>query len=235
MHNHPRGQLLWAVEGVLRVTDGHGVWIVPPSHAVWIPGGMAHHMVCETRAELLNLYVDPSRDPRSGQAKGRGGGCVVLMLTTLARALILRLGESDTAQAFDASLRNLAEVTLDEIARLQEAPLSLPGGQDSRLTRVTRHLVAHPADPRPLTDLALLAAASPRTLERLFRKETGLNFRQWRGRLRLLAAVEALHQGQSSTAIAWSLGYRSPSAFVAAFRAHFGLPPQKFLQGAQAG
>lgn len=109
-------------------------------------------------------------------------------------------------------------VLLDEVERLPEAPLDLPGGQDKR---PTRHLIRHPNDPRPLPDLSRIAGASPRTLERLFRAETGLGFRQWRSKLRLLSAIESLNRGESSTSIAYSMGYSSPSAF--------GTTPQRFL------
>jgi AraC-like DNA-binding protein len=225
-HSHLRGQLLWAVRGVLRVISGQTVWIVPPSHAVWIPGGVVHHIVTETAAEARNLYIDPSRQPRSG-----GRGCAVLLLSPLMREMILRLTARDPEAAFGAAELRLAEAALDEIAALPEAPLTLPGARDARLLRLTGHLGRNPADPRPLTELATLAGASPRTLERLFQSETGLTFRHWRGRLRLLAAIERLERGESSTAIAYALGYRSPSAFVAAFRQEFGQPPQSFLRG----
>ena len=230
-HSHPRGQLLWAMNGVIKVTSHACVWVVPPSHAVWIPGGLPHRMETETDAEMLNLYIDPSRPVRKGKGP-RGEGCAVLELTPLARELIRRLDVQDCSAPFDAALMRFAEVILDELESLHEAPLSLPGGQDPRLVRLTRYLVENPADQRPLAELALLAGASPRTLERLFRNETGLPFRQWRSRLRLLHAIEALNTGQSSTSIAWSLGWRSPSAFVAAFREQFGTTPQKFLRAA---
>lgn len=224
-HSHPRSQLLWAVQGVLRVASEGSVWIVPPSHAVWVPGGTRHAVQVETDAVVRNLYVDPAFAPRPGT------DCAVVLLTPLLRALILRLAESEAAGAdFDARRLRLCAVVLDEIEALPAAPLSLPGGQDPRLVRLTGHLGANPADPRPLADLARLAGASPRTLERLFRAETGLTFRQWRSRLRLLAAFERLSRGESSTAIAFSLGYAGVSAFVAAFRAQFGQPPQSFLR-----
>ncbi|WP_116133487.1 helix-turn-helix transcriptional regulator [Tropicimonas sp. IMCC34043] len=230
-HRHPRSQLLWAWQGVLRVTSAGCVWIVPPSHAVWIPGGTLHDVVTETDVEIRNLYVDPSCPIRAEPE----GQCSVLLLTPFMRELILRLGGADMRAPFDAPLRRLCAVALDEIEALEEAPLNLPGGQDPRLLRLTRHLRGHPEDPRHLNQLAAIAGASPRTLERLFRRETGLTFRQWRSRLKLLAAIELLSRGQSSTAIAWSLGYRSPSAFVAAFRQHFGRAPQAFLHSWQQG
>lgn len=225
-HSHPRSQLLWAAEGVLRVTSAGSVWIVPPTHAVWIPGGITHDVVTETEVEIRSLYVDPSRPVRCGRA----AQCSVLLLTPLMRELILRLGRGKWQAAEDAPRARLGAVALDEIEALEEALFSLPGGHDPRLVRLMRHLRAEPGDPRQLTELAAIAGASPRTLERLFRRETGLTFRQWRSRLRLLMAIERLDRGQSSTSIAWSLGYSSPSAFVAAFRQSFGTAPQSFLQ-----
>lgn len=228
-HSHPRGQLLWAMTGLVKVASHACVWVVPPSHAVWIPGGMPHRFTTETDAEMLNLYVDPSRELRKGKGP-KGQGCAVLELTPLLRELILRLAQRLQDDVDDPRVARLAEVVLDELESLPEARLSLPGGQDPRLVRMTQHLTANPADMRPLADLAREVGVTPRTLERLFRNETGLPFRQWRIRLRLLAAIDALNRGESSTTIAFSLGWSSPSAFVAAFRAQFGTTPQRFLQ-----
>lgn len=229
-HSHPRGQLLWAMRGVLRVVSRSCIWLVPPSHAVWIPGGEEHQVTIEAEAELLNIYVDPSIPMR--ERHPAPPCCAVLMLTPLAREMIRRLGDSDTSVPFDVRLLRFCAVLLDEVESLSEAPLSLPGGRDERLIRVTRHLIRHPDEPRPLPELSQIAGASPRTLERLFRAETGLSFRQWRSKLRLLNAIEALNRGGSSTAIAYSMGYSSPSAFIAAFREAFGTSPQRFLNSA---
>lgn len=224
-HAHPRGQLLWAAEGLLRLGAEDGVWLVPPGFGIWIPGGTRHEMRVVSRpgtgARTRNLYVDPSCPVRP-----EGRGCEVLPISALLREVILRMAAEGDA----GRLARLGAVALDEIAAAAPAPLDLPGGQDPRLRRLTAHLGRHPSDPRPLPLLAAEAGASPRTLERLFRAETGLSFRDWRSRVRLLAAVGRLERGESSTTIAHSLGYRSASAFVAAFRSHFGVPPQSYLR-----
>lgn len=226
-HQHSRGQLLWAMQGVLRITAAEAIWIVPPSHVVWIPGDTLHSLQSETAAVVRNLYTDPSLSLRA-----TAPACAVLGLTALMRALILRLYTEPTETAFSAQQLRLCSVIADEIDSLPEAPLHLPGGRDPRLVRLIHHLTRHPDDPRPLPELARIAAASPRTLERLFQQETGLGYRQWRSRQRLLLAIERLNLGQSSTSIAYALGYRSPSAFTAAFHAQFGQPPQSFLKHA---
>lgn len=229
-HAHPRGQLLWAAEGLLRLSAGEGVWLVPPGFGIWIPGGTRHEMRVVSRpgtgARTRNLYVDPSFPLRPG-AQGGAQGCEVLPVAPLLREVILRMVE----ETDPARLARLGAVALDEIAAARPAPLDLPAGHDKRLRRLTAHLGRNPADPRPLPVLAAEVGASPRTLARLFRAETGLSFRDWRVRVRLLAAVGRLERGESSTTIAHSLGWRSPSAFVAAFRSHFGSPPQSWLRG----
>lgn len=243
-HSHPRSQLLWAAEGVLRVHAGDAVWIVPPSHAVWIPGGVRHQVSTQSGARSRNLYLDPSIRPRArvgtGAVGSEGGadaaeGCEVLLLTPLLREIILRLAERPRDAPAQARGDRLAAVAIDEIGALPAAPLSLPGGQDPRLRRLTEHLGLHPEEGRPLDTLAAIAGASPRTLERLFRAETGLSFRQWRARARVLAALDRLERGETSTRIAYSLGYRSPSAFIAAFHSHFGCAPQSFFTPGREG
>jgi len=222
-HQHPRAQLLWAAEGVLRVTTDEKVWIVPSSHAVWIPGGCVHHVVTETAAKTRNLYIDPAYAVRSQHT-----GCAMLLLTPLMREIILRL-VSRAAESDTGAFQRLGLAAIDELQGLESSALNLPAGQDSRLRRLIGHMVRNPDEQRPLQALSQLAGASVRTLERLFAAETGMTFRQWRSRFKLLGAVEQLRQGHSSTTIAHSLGYRSASAFVAAFREHFGSPPQRFL------
>ncbi|MCY0964146.1 AraC family transcriptional regulator [Parathalassolituus penaei] len=221
-HEHPRGQLAWAASGVLRVNTEAGSWVVPPSHAVWITGGTRHEILVASRAAIRYLFVDPSVLDRLPDH------CQVMAVTPLFRELLLRLLSYDLQQAQTGAQQRLVQVLLDELAALQPSPLYLPSGQDRRLLVVMEQLSRNPADTRTLPELAAVAGASPRTLERLFQSETGLGFQQWRSRLRLLEAVQRLNRGEGSAAVAHSLGYTSPSAFVAAFRRYFGQPPQSF-------
>jgi AraC-like DNA-binding protein len=117
----------------------------------------------------------------------------------------------------------------DELRALEPEPLHLPLPRDRRLTAVTGRLAADPADGRSLAAWAKLAGAGERTLARLFLSETGLTFGAWRQRLRLLAAIARLAEGQAVTAVAYDLGYDSPSAFIAMFRRNLGETPGHYL------
>ena len=59
----------------------------------------------------------------------------------------------------------------------------------------------------------------------LFQAQTQLSFREWRQRLRLLAALPLLAQGMSVTRLANELGYDSVSAFIGLFQRHYGKTP----------
>jgi AraC-like DNA-binding protein len=101
--------------------------------------------------------------------------------------------------------------------------------RDRRLLAITEHLGADPADKRPLGVWARTAGASPRTLARLFRRETGLGFAAWRQQARLLRALERLAAGDAVTTVALELGYEGPSAFITMFRSRLGATPGRYF------
>ncbi|WP_371135039.1 helix-turn-helix domain-containing protein [Thalassospira sp.] len=72
--------------------------------------------------------------------------------------------------------------------------------------------------------------ASSRTLARLFLRETGMPFRDWRQKLRLLHALEKLANNRPVTEIALDLGYDNTSAFIAMFRKAMGTTPGSYFR-----
>jgi transcriptional regulator GlxA family with amidase domain len=67
--------------------------------------------------------------------------------------------------------------------------------------------------------------ASARTIDRVFIRETGLSFGQWRLQARLNAAFVLLMTNGNIARIATEVGFASSSAFGVAFRRTFGLTP----------
>ncbi|WP_411993035.1 AraC family transcriptional regulator [Agarivorans sp. DSG3-1] len=226
-HSHPRGQLLWAAEGVLRVASEQAVWVVPSSHSVWIPGGVSHQVSCEIAARTRNLFIDPSFPVRQSEKKG-----VMLSMSPLMREIVLRLTQVPQRMA-PQNIQRLGLVAIDELENLTPLEVSLPSGKDSRLVKLISYMVQHPNEAPTLASLANMAGASVRTIERLFKAETGMTFRQWRSRFRLMNSLELLSKGESSTSVAHSLGYKSVSSFVKVFRQEFGKTPQSFAKHSQ--
>ena len=220
-HRHQRAQLVMSAAGTLTCGTRDGTWVVPPDRAVWIPPEREHRLTCAGPVAVRALYFKP--DFWDG-----GERCRVLRLEPLLRALILRAAEPHRGRR-TAAARRLA-VLHDELAAAVEAPLGLTLGTDPRLRRVTQALAEDPADSRSLALWARAAAASERTLARLFLAETGLSFGDWRRQARLLRSLSLLAAGAPVTAVALDLGYAGPSAFIQAFRCQFGTTPGRYLK-----
>ncbi len=221
-HSHPRGQLLWAAKGIIRVSSAQAVWVVPSTHAVWIPGGVAHQVSNETHTQTCNLYIDPAYAVRQRDPAVR-----MLQMSALMREVVLKLNES-AAQLSKSRAQHLGLVALDELEALEALDLYIPAGHDPRLQRLISLMLHQPEQTIPLTTLAAEVGASVRTIERLFKAETGLTFRQWRSRFRLMNSLEKICRGESTTMVAHQLGYRSVSSFIASFKELFACTPQEY-------
>ena len=221
-HAHPRGQLIYASNGVMRVICQRDIWIVPPSQAVWVPPNIEHEVYFPGDVALRNLFIDPS------VTTGLPAQCTVIKVTPLLRELILRAVEMGDDYVDESPGYRLMGVILDELRQADPTPLHLPMGRDERLLRVMETLLKNPGDKRDLNTWAGIAGASPRTLARLFVRETGLTFGVWRKRLLLQTAVDRLGNGDNVTQVAFDLGYQSLSAFIEMFRQSLGVPPGQY-------
>jgi AraC-like DNA-binding protein len=187
---------------------------------VWIPPGLDHEIITSARAEMRSLYV------RREDCEGAPVRCRVLEVTPLARELIKAFCLLPPEYPEGNSAENrLAQVLLDQLASLVEVGFSLPSPRHARLLALCYELIEQPSLNTTLGDWAERLNISEKTLMRLFKRETGLSFRGWRQRARLLSSLNALEEGASVTTTALACGYDSTSAFIAAFRGLFGFTP----------
>jgi AraC-like DNA-binding protein len=225
-HSHDWVQLLYASEGVVRVRTEAGVWIIPPRRALLIAPGVVHELTMLSRVNQRTLYIDArALDLPDALVEG----CRVLEVSPLLRELIVALSMEPADYPPGGRAEALARLILSELAAMETVPIAVPWPRDRRLQALCAAIMAHPAGPHRLDDLALDAGASARTLIRLFPKETGLHYRQWVQQVHLAHAFEMLARGTSVSAVARALGYASPSAFTSMFRRLLGKTPQHYL------
>ncbi|MEW8393870.1 MAG: helix-turn-helix transcriptional regulator [Candidatus Thiodiazotropha sp.] len=222
-HAHLRGQLLYAIRGVMRATTDKGAWLVPPAQAVWIPPGVMHEVEMTQPVSLRSIYIDPA------YVDGLPGRCSVLRMTPLLRALILEASQIGNHYPADSPAWRLMMVIVDQLQKIEQFPFHLPFSDEPRIRKIIDALVADPADRLTLAQWAMRVGASERTLGRLFLKHLGMSFGGWRRRLRLLEALDRLAEGVSVNEVAFELGYASPSAFIAMFRENLGDSPARFF------
>jgi AraC-like DNA-binding protein len=220
-HSHARGQLLGAATGLLSVEAAASRWVVPATHAVWIPPDVPHGLRSHGPFSGWSVYVAPS-----ACAALPGAPCI-LAVPGLLREAVTRAA-AWTGEARTPAQQRLSGVILDEIQVSPQEALGLPLPRDARLLRIAQALSDRPDDGRRLEEWACWAGIAPRTLTRRFVRETGLSFTAWRQRVRLLRALELLAAGRPVTAIALDLGYDNVSAFIAVFRRTFGVTPGRY-------
>jgi AraC-like DNA-binding protein len=220
-HQHHWHQLLYASAGAMTVHAGRWSWMIPPGKAVFIPAQCSHSVRMWGEVAMRSLAF-PAAVAGSALA---GEDCRVLSVTPLLRELILRIISLAALDSRIPRQQRLLGVLLDEMSAAPIAPLVLPLPLDSRALAVARHVLADPADGEGLDRLSQRHGAGRRTVERLFRNETGMSFGLWRQKVRLLDSVRLLSEGKAVTDAALDTGYTSVSAFIAAFKKTFGCTP----------
>lgn len=224
-HQHAWVQLSYAMRGVIEVETLGGRFVAPPLHAIWIPAGVVHSVRCSADTQIRSLYIEKNAvDVRYSE-------CKVLVVNPLIRELIRAFSELPVEYDENGKEGRLAGVLLDQLAGAQEVALSLPWPRDRRLRELCTDLQENPDGGSSLSAYGRRLRLSERSLSRLFQKETGMSFRLWRQRSRLLSSLALLERGDRVTDVALACGYGSLSAFIAAFREQMGFTPGELLAG----
>jgi AraC-like DNA-binding protein len=226
-HSDVWHQLIYAIRGVMTVRTVESAWVVPPHRAVWIPAHVRFAVETAGAVAMRTLYV------RSGMRRGGWSAkmpraCAVVNVTPLLRELILRATQLGALDERLPEQRHLVSLILDELKVLMAMPLQLPMPQDQRGARLAALL--NGGDRRPMKSLLRECGGSRRTMERVFRAETGMSLGQWQRRQKLLDALRRLAAGESVSGVALELGYNSASAFVAMFRRELGQTPGRYFE-----
>lgn len=223
-HAHTKHQLIYAVHGVMVVNADAGQWVVPPTRGIWMPAGTNHAIRCIGVVHMRSLFVRPdvaTHLSRESQAVG---------ISPLLRELIQAAAAISDPYPDNSRAGRLMGLILDELRALPVLPLHLPQPADPRLRLICGQLQQHPDDPSTLESRAADLKVNVKTIQRLFAKETGMTFGQWRQQARLLNALERLATGEKIVDTALALGYDSPSAFATMFKRQFGQTPSQFFR-----
>ncbi len=220
LHSHPEPMLTWSSTATLMATAARRDWLIPPGYGFWVPGGTEHAGAVLHAGEMLTITFAPGRCPITWTDPTcfTVGPLLGEIITHLHRVVP---GDHSRPAAEALMFELLTPLPAHHIH------VTMPA--DSRARAVAEQLLAHPADQRELTAWADHVHASDRTLSRLFSAETGLNFATWRTHVRIRAAIPMLAAGTSVNATARAVGYRKPSAFIAAFRRVTGQTPGTYL------
>ena len=221
-HSHPRGQLLYAIEGVMVVRSAEGTWIVPPNRALWLAARLEHDVKMSGEVKIRTLFIDATA------VRHMPDKSCVIEISSLLRELVVAAVWVPLDYEDGGRDDRLMRLLVDEVRISDVLPLHLPMPSDDRVKLICEAITENPADTTTASKWAEHLNLTAKTVHRLFTKETGMTFLQWREQARLLFALRGLANGEKVIDVAFDCGYASQSAFTAMFRRHFGKPPSKF-------
>jgi AraC-like DNA-binding protein len=222
-HVHPEDQLVYACAGVMTVRTAAGIWVVPTQRAVWIPAGTLHSLTMLGSVSMRTVYL------RACMARRLPRTCCVINVSALLQQLILQMCTVGQLSRRSKSQAHLIDVFIDQLAAVRTVPLQLPMPSDPRAARVAATLQSNLAESHSLEWSCQQAGASKRTLERVFRRETGMSLGKWRQQMRLMRSLQLLAAGEKISHAALEAGYSTPSAFIAMFRKALGTTPRSYF------
>lgn len=222
-HSHEFGQLITAVSGSMYVGTTNRILLLSPATAVWIPPDAQHWL--RFGSENVMRYVDVNHC----EAKQLGSTCRIFAMTPLLGALFKATMPDGIASRTTRHTRALYALLRHEIKSAKDVPLSLIMPLDKRIRSFAEAALNDPGNIRSVEAWLTGAAASRKTLERLFVSETGMSPSRWLRHTRILHAVSLLANGEKVTTIAMDMGYESSSAFTYMFRQTLGVSPREFV------
>lgn len=221
-----RHYLLCASAGVLRLEAQGQAWLLPPARAALIEAGRPIRVSIPQPVTTASVLFDV------GFVPAPAAPLAVFDVNLLASALLTECGAwGQSEEALPAYARVLFAALAAVCWRLAEqpSPVVVPAGRSPELRKALRLTEQRLGEQVRFEEVAEQVGLVPRSLARRFEDETGMTWRAVLRRMRIMAAVEKLADDDLPiTAIAFSVGYHSLSAFNAAFRELTGRTPTQY-------
>lgn len=215
-HRHVEHELLWTDSGVAHMVVDGRQWTVTPGVGVWIPAGVEHEGSTRDRTAVRATYFALDSWTKTWPMT------TAVRIHPAVRQLLMHLKH---AAMSDVQRLRAQQVCMDMLEATESVQLDVPLPQDARLAPLAARVIADPADDRSLEQWASDINLTARTVSRIFAAEVAMSFAAWRRLVRMQAALGALAGGVPVKTVAGQVGYRTTSAFVAAFRKVVGSTP----------
>lgn len=196
--------------GVIAIRLDAATWVCTAGTALSVPAGMAAELSAKGTSRVLAAFLLPSRKCAAGVQR--------VVVTDLVRALMQALAELPLTQTPSTRNRRLVRLLVDELSFIDSAPIQLPWPQAARLIRVCERAQSDLSRALTLSEAAVAAGMSPRTLSRRFAQETGMSLARWQRAARLTVALTEVAKGESIYSAAAASGFGTASSLCATFK-----------------
>lgn len=223
-HLHDWGQLIDVDKGVITLEVKGERFISPRGFAIWIPPQCEHACYSQKAAKFRSINICQKEAKKLPKAPS------LITLTPIARTIIDDFFKKEVfLPTSDPDFRR-SQVLIDELQDAMIDNTYLPDSDHKLLKPILEALEIDPSLRLTLQEWAGKVFTTERTLARYFQKELGMSFSEWCARLRFIHAASLLEKGLTVEEIAFSVGYRSASSFIAMFQNISGMTPDRYRQ-----
>lgn len=232
-HHHEKGQLVYVESGFQYITIEERIYLLPQNHAAWIPSNVIHKTNSHSeKIKLMIMFAD------TGQRDSFYDEVMVFSVPPVLREMIKYAEKWSKLMKKDPDETLFLKALFNELPHFVENSLKLhlclP--KDKRLEKVIEHLHSQYNTEIKIDDLGELAFISSRSLERIFKKETGLTLSKYQQMLRIIKSLELLSSGDLTISeTAYEIGYKSVQAYTRSFLAVMQFRPTDFIKNINLG
>jgi AraC-like DNA-binding protein len=228
-HTHPDAMLAWCYRGTVWVYLQDALWRLAPGQGVWIPAQTPHTSRHERDSTGCYTYL-PDHALIAPVAE-----ITRVLVPRAVQEMLLHLGINDMADGLRVRIQSvLIEMLQQPTAEVAGGWGEVPLPADERVLALAQAVLSDPGDSRTARELFGAHGLHERTVLRVFSRDIGMSFGQWRTGVRMTLAARLIVDGTPIGVAAHRCGYTTPSAFSAAFKDRFGITPRQHIARVQA-
>lgn len=233
LHQHEKGQLVYVESGFQYITIEEKIYLLPQNHAAWIPSNAIHKTNSHSeKIKLMIMFADTDRNDSFYDEVN------VFSVPPVLREMIKYAEKWSKQLKIDPDETVFLKALFNELPHFVQHSLKLhiclP--QDKRLEKVIEHLHHYYHTEIKIEALGELALLSSRSLERIFKKETGITLSKYQQMLRIIKSLELLSSGNLTISeTAYEVGYKSVQAFTRSFQSVMQFRPTDFMKNINLG
>jgi len=223
-HLHQRAQLTFVKEGYQYFHINDKIYLVPQNHVIWVPSLQKHKITseAETVKLMVSLFKNIPEDYFYSQIHVFPAPPVLKEMILYAKKWNKETAENNEQEAFMNALLISLPHFCDENNALQ-----IPLPSDKRLLEVCQFINQNYQHNHSIEELAEIANLSSRSLQRIFKQETGISVKKYVQLIKILKSIELIDCNQFTLSeIAYKVGYKSLSAFTSSYQAIMNTKPK---------
>lgn len=231
LHSHEKGQLVYVESGFQYITVDGNIYLLPQNHAAWIPPGSIHKTNTHSeKIKLMIMFADV------GPSSVFHHEINVFSVPPVLKEMIKYSERWSKNRSKDPDAMLFLKALFNELPHFVEHSLKLhirlP--EDRRLAKPIEYLHNHYQKDLRIEDLSEISLLSLRSLERIFKKETGMTLNKYQQILRIIKSLELLSSGDLTISeTAYEVGYKSVQAFTRSFQTVMKSRPTDFIKTTQ--